>query len=257
MGQQIAALFSSLGANVYVWDKQRTDPKRLDFYRKLLQKKLELTSHPAEVSFCQSMAELKGNITLEVITEDLALKKKIYHDVRQHYAGPFFTNTSSILPSEIGDDVYGCHFFNPIFALKLVEIFVPQHARGTDSFPELQLLEAAGYELIPVKNSPGYVGNYILFSQILATLKLIESYGYGPEPLDKLTSNLFNQNILETMDIIGLDVVRKILQHLSAHDSMFFVPNILDHAIEEDILGKKNKTSFKKWLQKQRETVDA
>lgn len=257
MGQQIAALFSSLGASVYIWDKQRSDRKRIDFYHKLLQKKLELNAKPLNISFCHSMDELKGNITLEVITENLVLKKKIYEDIRKHSSVPFFTNTSSILPSEIGDDVYGCHFFNPIFSLKFVEIYKPNNQNNIDSFPELNLLETAGYNLIEVKNSPGYVGNYILFSQILATLKLLDNYHYETETLDKITVSLFNQNILETIDIIGLDIVRSILQHLSFHDSMFFVPKILDQCIEENILGKKNKTSLKKWLKKQTESIDA
>ena len=53
-----------------------------------------------------------------------------------------------------------------------------------------------------------------------------------------------NFNILNLIDVIGIDTCLSILKNLNRTNSKFYVPSILEKAMEKSVFGKKNKKSI-------------
>ncbi len=245
MGSQISALLKLCGYKVHIYTKSKFNIGRLQKDVNLLRKVLKLRDVSADFRFCSDLNDLVDGLTIETVYEDLYLKREIYYQVRKKHGGLYATNSSSINPSDIGDDVLGIHFFNPI-NIGLVELA----ANGINlNQPEISefifSLSNIGFEVVNVKNNSGYVGNFLLFSEIAACLRLIDYFGYTPTKIKAVSKHLYkNRDIFTIIDRIGTDTTLKILNNLSNKDNYFYIPKCLEVAVECGILGKKNRTSF-------------
>jgi 3-hydroxyacyl-CoA dehydrogenase len=250
MASQIAALLYLSGSNVHVWNHNGVDESRINKAIKLIKRTMPLDdAAEGSIKIISKLFEFKNNITIEGVVEDLVVKKNIYKDVAELVSKPFFTNSSSINPLEIGEKVSGLHFFNPVSQIKLIEL-----ALNVDRDEEIELLLSGlnklGFKIIDVKNNRGYIANYIIFNEISSVFKLIEIQGYQPKDINKIYSTLFSKNLFKMIDLIGVDVTYKILHNLREKDSGIYMPKILEEAINVGILGKKNGTSIMNLLEK-------
>lgn len=247
MGRHLAAFFHAIGYQVTVWNRtlpEYNDKKYL-VEKRLFEKKFGGKSDSGTISFVTDLNELSDELTLEALTEDLLIKQDVIGRL------PFdicrdriFTNSSSIAPHEIHSRIEAMHFFNPLYAVPLVET--------TTSNPRMSLFEDmidVGIILVPVKNNRGFVGNYILFREIAAALNLIEAYGYDAATIDRVMNTLGrHSSIFDIIDFVGVDITKLILENLRAQDSSISVPSILGNAISAGILGRKNKTTIRELL---------
>ncbi len=251
MASQIAALFYLKGDTVFIWNHSGVDENKIQKATKLIKRNNKELDNIKEGTICvvSDLSNFRNNLTLECVIEDLNVKKEIYKKVLQKIDKPFFTNSSSISPLEIGNNVNGLHFFNPISQIKLIEFSL-----NIESTPEikemLQNFSDLGFEVVDVKNNRGYIANYIIFSEISSVFKLIEIHGYKPQDLAKIYNTLFNKNLFRMIDLIGVDVTYKILCNLNQKDSGIYIPQLLKLAIDNGILGKKNGTSIMNLLEK-------
>lgn len=247
MARQISALLVSMGNNITIWNHKEIDIDKLYKQIKIQAKYLGTESNDSgKIKVITSLAELEDNLTIEAITENLTLKKDLYNRLKLKISHDYFTISSSISPLEIGENVNGLHFFNPIVSCKIIEFF--NHSiKNQESFELLKNLEALGFETINVLNTRGYIANYILFNEISNIFKLIEIYNYPLAEIEKLYNLLFNKNIFKTIDIVGVDVTYAIIKNLKEKDDSIYLPKILEKAIEKGVLGKKNLTSIKKY----------
>lgn len=53
-----------------------------------------------------------------------------------------------------------------------------------------------------------------------------------------------NFNLLNLVDVIGLDTCLSVIKNLNEIDQKYYVPEILEKAVDELIFGKKNKKSI-------------
>lgn len=245
MGKQIAALFYIGGCNIHVFSKNEVDRKSFNRQLKLL-KKTYKGDCVGEINFYKDISELPDALTIECISENIDDKKKLYELYMKGRDGgaPYFSNTSSISPYEIGRDVKGLHFFNPI-NLNLVEVCCLTRAKDDRTSELFKLLERFNFKIVFVEQNRGYIGNYILFHEISTALKLIEKYGYSVDNITNVYDTLYGgRNIFLIVDLIGIDVVSNILDNLKADDDSIYLPESLALALNENILGKKNKTSI-------------
>ena len=84
-----------------------------------------------------------------------------------------------------------------------------------------------------------------MFGEISNALKLIEKYDYPVEAILDIYKCLYNgRDIFSIIDLIGIDIVLKILVNMHEEDDAIYVPNCLKAALKENILGKKNKTTM-------------
>lgn len=241
MGQQISALFYLGGFDVHVWNKSGVNEKSFQRQVKLLRRAIPSVNE-GTFTTCSDLSGLSDSITIESVIEDLSIKKEIY-EFRKDNNSPYFTNSSSYSPNEIGGEVNGFHFFNPI-SLRLVELYVNEATKRI-IHPLISYLEEIGFTIVDVNDNRGYIGNYILFHEISSALKLIEKFDYEASSINSVYNKLYGgRNIFTIVDIIGVDVVHSILVNLKEHDSSIYIPTSLQLALDKDILGKKNKTSI-------------
>jgi 3-hydroxybutyryl-CoA dehydrogenase len=249
MAKQIAALFYLGGYDVFVWNHCPVNEAELHKNIKLLNRFL-LSDKVGSLSFLSDIEKLSNNFTIESVVEELNTKKNIYKKLKNSITKGYFSNTSSYTPTEIGENVGGCHFYNPI-TIKMVELYVPPSLVSDEMSDAMSYLNRAGYDLITVNSNRGYIGNYILFHEISSVLKLIEKNNYTVEIVNSVYARLYGgRNIFNIIDIIGIDVVLKILQNLKEEDNGIYIPNCLKFSIDNGILGKKNRTSISTALTK-------
>ncbi len=243
MGKQIAAFLYLGGFNVYIWNHKEVNEKDVQRQIRVLKRNLD-SGNEGSINFCYELDQLPKATTIESVVEDLDSKKEIFNYFKQSDS-LYFTNSSSFSPSEIGEGVCGFHFFNPI-GLKLIEMYVAD-GKDLDGFkPVMDFIRESGFDIVKVNDNRGYIGNYILFNEISSALKLIEKFGYGVNQINTVYSKLYDgRDIFTIIDLIGVDVVLKILTNLKEVDQTIYLPDVLQVAIDNNILGKKNKTSIK------------
>ena len=105
-----------------------------------------------------------------------------------------------------------------------------------DIFLELKKIN---FDLIKVSNFTGFAFNKILFAEISNFFLLIEQENIEKNELLKVFKKInSNLNILNTLDLIGIDISLKILENLKAEYN-YYIPQILYLCISNKIFGKK------------------
>lgn len=250
MGTQLAAFFHIIGYKVTVWNRSIPDAKlkRFSIEKRFFEKTLSCAVGKHDVVFIQNIEMLQPAITIEVLAEDLLIKREIVEklpfDVELY---GLFTNSSSFAPEEIHSKAQALHFFNPLHAVKLVET-----TSDSEAAPLFTDLQNAGITVVHTKMNRGFIANYVLFREIAAALMLVEKFGYDTNEIDQTLKALGRQSsIFDVVDFVGVDVTKKILENLSEADASVTVPTILNAALLSGILGKKNKTSIRTVLDQQ------
>ena len=249
MGRQIASLLNLLGCEVVLWS--RTKPEETSILRqiKILSKVLEIPINSKSIRIVSSIKELsKRAITIEAVAENIEVKREIFNYCNSNLMGAYYTNSSSYSPAEIGNKVGGLHFFNPI-SLKLIEFFQPVSIRNNEIDFLLKILEQRDFKVIYAQSNRGYLANSLLFREVSNVFFMIEQKGYTVSEIEKVYSVLNKDRfIFDIVDLVGVDITYSILENLKVQDSSIYLPAYLRYGIEKNILGKKNKTSIKKFI---------
>ena len=119
MGKQICSLFVALGYDVNIWQNSSEDlnqPIKNEISK--IEKHFNIKAK-GKYSLIDDIVDLKPNLTIETIKEDIAAKKDVISKL--NYNENIFSNTSSINLSELGNNVNGFHFMNPI-TIPLIEL---------------------------------------------------------------------------------------------------------------------------------------
>jgi 3-hydroxyacyl-CoA dehydrogenase len=249
MGRQIASLLCLLGCDVVVWCRTLPEESYVQRQIKFASKLLEVPINENTIRIVSSLGELnKDAITIEAITEDIEIKRGLYNLCRPYLLGGYYTNSSSYSPVEIGEEVGGLHFFNPI-TLRLVEYCPAAFTKGGGIVNILTLLNLNSFNVIDVQPNRGYLANSLLFREIANVFFMIEQCRYSVSAIESVYAALHkDRSIFDIVDLVGVDVTYAILDNLKLQDSSVYLPRSLRFAIEKSILGKKNKTSIKDFL---------
>ena len=247
MGSQLIAFFSVCGFTVNFWNKSYSvlHEKKISSQIKLLEKNFQ-KNEIGKINFIQNLAEINGDLTIEALIEDIDIKKNVIASLNFNSSDfPFFTNSSSFLPSEIDSKMQSLHFFNPIYSIRLVETSCSEDEQINKYNLIFSELKKLNFRIVEVKNNRGFIGNFMLFREISNLLYLVEKYHYPLKAIEDVQSALGKtHSLISIIDHVGVDVTKAILDNLHEEDSSVFVPNILDIAIKRGILGRKNKTTI-------------
>ena len=200
-----------------------------------------------------------ADVIVEAIVEDLSAKQRLFADVERHAAAGALlaTNTSSLSVGHIAAAVkaparvVGMHFFNPVHAMKLVEI-----VRHGGTAPEaveraLAFARQLGKEPIVVKDAPGFASSRLGVVLGLEAMRMLEQGVASAEDIDKAMELGYNHPMgpLKLTDLVGLDVRLAIADYLhrSLEDSQFEPPKILRDKVAKGELGKKTGKGFYTW----------
>src|SRR5690348_17829047 len=116
----------------------------------------------AEADFAPAV--LEADVVIEAVREHLGTKQQVFAEVER--AAPasalLATNTSSLSVAAIAAAVkeparvLGLHFFNPVHAMKLVEVVTHPQSAAQAVERAVTFAKALGKEPIVVKDSPGF-----------------------------------------------------------------------------------------------------
>jgi 3-hydroxybutyryl-CoA dehydrogenase len=183
----------------------------------------KLTPKQAE----ETMKKIKGttrlgkaveqvDLAIEAVFEDLNVKKKLFAELDKTCPAHtvLASNTSSLSISEVAsatkrpDKVIGMHFFNPVPAMKLVEIVIGTcTSMETRGFAEA-FAKSLGKETVTVKDSPGFIVNRVLGPMLNEVTYLLYEGKATAEDIDK--AMMLGMNLpmgpLRLADYVGLDI---------------------------------------------------
>ena len=197
------------------------------------------------------------DLVVEAALENMQIKKQTFKELQDICKADciFATNTSSLSITEIGAGldrpVIGMHFFNPVPAMKLVEVI--RGARTNDE--TFQAVYACAKEIgknpVEVGEAPGFVVNRILFPMINEAIIVLENGIASKEDID--TAMMYGANHkmgpLALADLVGLDICLAIMETIFTEtgDSKYRPALTMKKMVRAGLLGQKTGEGFYKY----------
>ena len=266
MGAGIIQVLAQNGYEVVMRARRESSiEKGLATVKKNLDKmvaKEKITAEEAEAVFERIHGSTDINIiadadlVIEAATEDMEAKKALFAELDKLCKPETIiaTNTSSLSITEIAaatgrpDKVIGMHFFNPVPAMKLVEIIKGLTTSEETKATILELTAALGKTPVEVAEGPGLVVNRILIPMINEACFIYQEGLASVEDIDtamKLGAN-HPMGPLALGDLIGLDIVLDVMEVLYTEtgDPKYRPCTLLKKMVRAGKLGQKTKQGF-------------
>ena len=201
----------------------------------------------------------EADVVIEAVVEDLGIKQRLFAELeRAAPAGALLaTNTSSLSVAAIASGMrrpgrlVGMHFFNPVHAMKLVEVIQPPDADRGSVERAVELARVFGKEPIVVRDSPGFASSRLGVALGLEAMRMLEQGVASAEDIDRAMELGYNHPMgpLKLTDLVGLDVRLAIAEYLyrTLEEPQFEPPRILRDKVAKGELGKKTGKGFYRW----------
>jgi 3-hydroxybutyryl-CoA dehydrogenase len=261
MGLVIAESAASHGVHVVAVKLTAGD---LELARRRVQKGLErrvergkLTAAERDaimgrIEFTSELSAIAGaEIVIESCVEELQPKCEILARAEEHMADGAIlaSNTSSLKLRELAralkqpDRFLALHFFNPVPAMKLVEL------SGTPETSAEVLARAGEFcaqidkTAVRIQDLPGYVVNRLLVPYMLQAIETLELGVANADAIDTAMKLGCGHPMgpLALADLIGLDVVLAMAKtmHAELRDTRYRSPALLRRLVLAGFLGRK------------------
>lgn len=234
--------------------------KRVD-KDKMTQKEMDRTI--AAIRFTSNFSELANcNVVVEAVVEKVEVKREIFMQLEDLVGEDCLlgTNTSSLSLAEIisgmkdPSRLVGIHFFNPVPAMKLVEIVHTTMVRPEVVKEANAFAKSLGKVTIQAPDSPGFVVNYLQYPFRLNAMRMVEKGIATVEDIDTAAKLGLGHPMgpLELQDLVGLDVTYHATSSIyeKTHDPAMKPPEILRRMVEEGKLGRKTGQGFYNYQEK-------
>ncbi len=198
-------------------------------------------------------------VVIEAVVEDLGVKQGLFAQLER--AAPasalLATNTSSLSVASIASGardpgrVVGMHFFNPVHAMKLVEVVTHPRVAAAVVERAVAFARALGKEPIVVRDSPGFASSRLGVALGLEAMRMLEQGVASAEDIDKAMELGYGHPMgpLKVTDLVGLDVRLAIADYLfrTLEEPQFEPPKILRDKVAKGELGRKTGKGFYTW----------
>jgi 3-hydroxybutyryl-CoA dehydrogenase len=266
MGGDIAIIFAAAGWKVHVMSPSQKTRDALPARMAAGLGKLGADASAAgNVKGYEKLQDIPWkNVTfvVEAVTEDLALKQRIFADLEK-LAGPdvpLTTNTSNFPIGEVGkhlkhrNRVLGLHFFMPAHLVPLVEVVSAEATDPQIAERTVEFMKQLGKAPIWVKKDvPGFVGNRIQHAMMREALYLINDGIVSPEGVDTAVRYGFGFRFIACGPIMQ--------KEMSGWDTNYYVagalyPHLYNNTeaapvvkalIDKGHIGMKTKHGFWEW----------
>ena len=197
----------------------------------------------------------QADLIVEAAPEDLALKQELFARISRA-ARPeaiLATNTSSLPITAIAaaakgpERVIGLHFFNPVPAMKLLEIVQGERTHPLVVTAARAIGARMGKEVVVVRDAPGFATSRLGIALAMEAIRMLEEGVASAEEIDRAIELGYGHPMgpLKLTDQIGLDVRLAIAEHLTSElGERFRPPQLLRRLVRAGKLGKKSGEGF-------------
>ncbi|MDT8895727.1 3-hydroxyacyl-CoA dehydrogenase [Halomonas sp. I1] len=226
MGAGIAQIVAQAGLEVALFDKgggaarAARDDLKATFDKLMGKGKISRESADAALShlcIAESMTTLADcDVVVEAIVEDLGAKQALFTELEAIVGTDCIlaTNTSSLSVTAIASGlrypgrVAGCHFFNPVPLMKVVEVIGGIDTEDAVVESLLGLVSRLGHTGVRAQDTPGFIVNHAGRAYSTEGLMILEERVAEPEEIDWILreESGFRMGPLELFDLTGLDV---------------------------------------------------
>ncbi|MBN1374765.1 MAG: 3-hydroxybutyryl-CoA dehydrogenase [Dehalococcoidia bacterium] len=195
-------------------------------------------------------------LVIEAVTENMDMKKQIFAGLDKvcREDAILATNTSCLSVIDIAsatgrmDKVLGLHFFNPVPAMKLLEI-VKTIATGDGTVETARAFgQIIGKTVVMAPDIPGFIVNRLLMPFFLEAIRLVESGQASREDIDRAVMLGLNHPMgpLKLADFVGLDTACFISEAMyrEMSDARFAPPVLLKKMVTARRYGRKTGKGF-------------
>ncbi len=266
MGCGIAQVAAQAGFEVVLQNrKQESVDRGMARIQKSL-KRLVSKEKITETVCSETLERIRGVVPLEELKacdrviesapEDLALKRELLEKLDGIVAEEAIiaTNTSSLSVTKLASFMsrpghfVGMHFFNPVPAMKLVEVVRGLRTNDSTVAAVRGLAEQFGKVPIDVQDAPGFVVNRVLFPMINEAAFALQQGVSDADGIDECMKLGCNHPLgpLALADLVGLDVVYAILDSLyREYGEPRYAPCLeIKKRVEAGWLGRKTGRGF-------------
>lgn len=210
----------------------------------------------ARLSFTTDIADLApADLVVEAVFEDLALKRDVFAQLGAACRDDAIlaSNTSGLSITSIAaannrpERVVGLHFFNPVPAMKLVEIVRAYQTSDATIAAARAFCAEIGKETVLAKDYPGFITTRVGLMMVAEGIRCLEEGVGTVEDIDTALKLGFNfpMGPLELADLVGLDVLLHILDDETRELGERFRPSpLLRQMVAAGHLGRKTGRGF-------------
>lgn len=196
------------------------------------------------------------DLIVESVPEEPDLKRRVLVAAERRSPQLLASNTSSLsidslaAPLRRPDRFLGLHFFNPVWALGLVEVVRGTATSEAALHAALGWVERLGKEAAVVRDTPGFATTRLDLCLALEAIRMVEDSVAAPDHIDRAVRLAYRHPVgpLRLSDIVGLDVRLDIARSLEASlGPRYAPPRLLQDMVAAGDLGRKSGRGFFDW----------
>lgn len=197
-----------------------------------------------------------ADVIVEAVVEQVDLKQRLLAEAEDRGPVVLATNTSSISIDQLASDLtdpsrfVGMHFFNPVWAMPLVEVIRGAHTSDTTLDHVAHIVSFLGMEQALINDAPGFATSRLGVLVGLEAIRMVEEGVAAPSDIDRAMSLGYRHPMGPLMlgDLVGLDVRLGIAEHLATvYGERFEPPALLRTMVAQGRVGKKAGRGFYDW----------
>ena len=266
MGRGIAEVSAKSGYSVVVSEiNKELLGKGMDAIGKSLSRAVEKgkisdADKQAALGKIQGTVDMKDlrecDLIVEAAVENLELKKKIFIEL-DNICPPntiLSTNTSCLSVIDVAavtrraEKVLGCHFFNPVPIMKLLELVKTIATSKETLDAAIEWGKSLGKTTIVAPDRPGFIVNRAYLPYMVEAFEMYESGVASREDIDTGIQLGLNHPMgpLTLADLAGLDTILFVLDAIYAETKSpkFVAPVLLRKMVTAGLLGRKTGKGF-------------
>jgi len=156
--------------------------------------------------------------------------------------------------------VCGLHFFNPVPAMKLVEVVRTVRTSKTTIEAARDFIVSLGKEPVAAKDTSGFIVNRLLVPYLLDAIRTLEAGAASVEDMDRAMrlGCGYPMGPFTLLDYIGLDTVYFIANIMfeEFRETRYAPPPLLRQMVQAGLYGKKSGSGFYDYAGKEPRVVD-
>jgi len=234
--------------------KLASEPEAQQAYVEETLAKLELLTDMYEANLEEA------DLVVEAVVENLKVKQKLFTDLEAAVSNHCIlaTNTSSFLLEDVSakierrENFAGLHFFNPVPAMKLVEVVRGNETSDASYDALMRFCQRIGKSPVKCGDTPGFIVNRLLVPFLAEAMRMAERGDADVKDIDTAMrlGTGHPMGPFELIDYIGLDTMKFILDgwHQRYPEDQRFTPcKSLDTLVSEGKLGRKAGEGFHRY----------